>query len=125
MGYMTTFMIFNDAEHNVEEHPAQVADNILQALQGKGMELKHDREFPIGNHANAMHALSPQHADSPQLLIAYQNNFVRFGHFNSLKKDGDLDYRKRLLEVAKRVLKQEEEEIQRLEMTAVVKRYLE
>lgn len=115
MGYMTTFMVFNDAENNVQNHPEQVGENVRQALNGIGMRPDNDREFAIGNHVNAMHALSPQHADVPQLLIAYQNNFVRFGYMSNLNEERNLEYRKGLLEVAKRVLKDEEKAIQQLE----------
>lgn len=115
MGYMTTFMVFNDAENNVENNKEQVGENVRLALNGVGMRPDNDREFAIGNHVNAMHALSPQHADVPQLLIAYQNNFVRFGHMSNLKQERNLEYRKSLLEIAKRVLKDEEAAIRQLE----------
>lgn len=122
MGYMTVAMFLNDAEMNVKKNPEQVGRNVAEAMAGIGMHRGKPRDFPIGNHMNAMKAVHPQHADVPQLVLAYQNNLIRYGFFNELKEVEHLEYRKRLLEVAKRVLKEEEDLIKELEQKSLEER---
>lgn len=118
MGYMTVTMFLNDAEQNVKENPTEVATNVHEAMLGVGMSRDYSRDFAIGNHVNAMKAVSPQHADVPQLVLAYQNDLVRYGFASDLNETRHLEYRKRLLEVARRVLDSEEECIRELEKKA-------
>jgi hypothetical protein len=113
MGYMTTITFLNDAEDQIMKHPDQVVENIHLAMCG--VTERTGREMGIGNHANCMEALPPHHADTPQLMLAYQNMTVAFGYFNNLKDPRHLDLRKRLLRIAQEILYQEKCLIKELE----------
>lgn len=115
MGYQTVFMVLNDGASEVKNHPEEVANNIYEAMIGVGMYRKNSRSFSIGNFANPMKAFSSQHADTPQLLLAHQNDLIRFGYASDLTEERLLEYRKRSLKIAKEILKQEEREIKELE----------
>lgn len=108
MGYMTVGMILNDSFSSVEKHKEVVADGFLKAARMREKSV----DIPIGNYANPFTVFSSQHADIPQLFLAFQNSFNRFGYSNDID---NLEYRKRMLKIAQNVLKEEEKAIKELE----------
>lgn len=121
MGYQTAFMILNDSGDDVKKHPEQVVENIYNGLLGVGSRRTQSATYSIGNSANPMKVFSPQHADTPQLLMAYQNDFIRFGYGSDLTEERTLAYRKRNLQVAKAILEDEERIIKELEAKTTTK----
>jgi len=105
MGYMTTITFLNDAEDQIMKNPDQLVQNIRMAMLG--ITEHTGREMGVGNHANCMKALPTHHADTPQLMLAYQNMTVAFGYYNDLKDPRHLELRKRLLRIAQEILYQE------------------
>jgi len=68
--------------------------------------------YGVGNHCNPMIVAQSNHADDPMLFLTYANMMTTFGHRNDIS---NLDLRKKLLRIAKRIIKQEEKEIKDLE----------
>lgn len=68
--------------------------------------------FGIGNYCNNVMVAKAHHADDPRLYIVYQNSLDVIGWGND---SVNLEQRKQLLELAKQMIRQEENEIKRLE----------
>jgi len=111
MGYQTVIMVLNDAMDKVKENKEQFADTVYNAYRIRG----NSQTFSLGNHCNPIKIFDAKHADEPQLVMAYQNDFVRFGYGSDLTDERHLEYRKRMLEVAKCELEYEEKLILKME----------
>ncbi|MFD4932095.1 hypothetical protein ACFWMS_25020 [Peribacillus butanolivorans] len=115
MGYMTVFSIHNDAVNVVKRNPEQVGKNVYEAMEGVGFEEEYFREFSIENYENPMKAVSAQRSEVPQLVLAYQNDLFRFCCGCDLT-GRRLEHRKRMMQVAKQVLENEEKIIHEIEI---------
>ncbi|QHW35812.1 hypothetical protein GZH47_33510 (plasmid) [Paenibacillus rhizovicinus] len=118
MGYMTTITILNDAFDQIEKHPVEFVESIKLGMNGIdkfGARNKEISNFGIGNYANPIDVARAHHADDPRLYLAFQNMTVAFGYSNDLKDPRHLELRKRMLKMAKDILKQEERLIKELE----------
>ena len=120
---MTVISILNDASSCVKDNPEQVAENIYQAMNGINYNLMgQDRDnyvhdYSIGNYANPMQTVDPEHADTPQLVLAFQNMLHPIGPYTTKyqRQMTNLKLRKELLMVAKEAVKREEKIIRELE----------
>lgn len=117
MGYMTTINILNDGFDQIEKHPEKFIEVIKEGMNGHrrflgSVEQNNINSFGIGNHANVVQVVKSHHADDPRMFIAFQNSFDIVGWGND---STHLEHRKRLLKIAKDMIKREAEEIKRLE----------
>lgn len=104
MGYNTVIQFSNDASSQYGKHKDQTIKNIEAAMNNT-----HDKclSFSVGNHCNPMSSLKSVHADTPQLIMNWGNSLVELGFNNDI--DNDLiKVRKKFLEEAKRILKEEQ-----------------
>lgn len=116
MGYMTTVTILNDGFDQIEKHPKEFIEKISDGMNGINrfdrLVRQNINSYGIGNHANVIQVVKSHHADEPRMFIAFQNSLDIVGWGNDSKH---LEHRKRLLKLAKEMVKREAEEIKRLE----------
>lgn len=117
MGYMTTITILNDGFSQIKENPKEFVEKISEGMNGYrrflgSTEINNINSFGVGNHCNNIMVATSNHADDPRMFISYQNSLDIIGWGNDSKH---LEYRKRLLKIAKGMIQYEEEQIKKLE----------
>lgn len=68
MGYLTTFTIYNDGSHLLEENSELFAKKVYEATSNSSVS-----EIGIGNFVNLIRAQKPRHADSHTIYIHMGN----------------------------------------------------
>ena len=68
MGFLTTITFYNDAVHDLKDHPEEVAKLVDDALHGVQIDQGRDYD-PIGSHANPVIIQKPRHADDTTIYI--------------------------------------------------------
>lgn len=117
MGYMTTITILNDAFNQIQKHPKQFVDNIatgMNGVDGYRDRSKRVNTFNLGNHCNPMQVAEAHHADDFKVYLTFQNLMVEYGYGGS-RDIRNLDLRMQLLGILKRLVKEEENAIKKLE----------
>ncbi|KAA9007261.1 hypothetical protein F4V43_01885 [Paenibacillus spiritus] len=117
MGYMTTITVLNDEFSQIKANPKEFVDKICEGMRGyrrslNSIEISNVNSFGIGNHCNNVIVAKSNHADDPRMFITYQNSMDIIGWGNDSKH---LEYRKRLLKIAKKMIEYEEQQIKKLE----------
>lgn len=117
MGYMTTITILNDGFSQIKNSPAEFVEKIDEGMDGikrflGSYERNNINSYGVGNHCNNVLVAKSNHADDPRLFISYQNSMDIIGWGNDSR---DIKHRKRLLKIAKDMIKFEEQEIKKLE----------
>ncbi|WP_342423097.1 hypothetical protein [Paenibacillus sp. FSL E2-0178] len=118
MGYMTTITILNDGFSQIKDNPKEFVDKIGEGMNGNrrflgSTEINNVNSFGVGNHCNNVIVAKSNHADDPRLFISYQNSMDTIGWGND--DSTHLEYRKRLVKIAKGMIQYEEEQIKKLE----------
>ncbi|MEK4006501.1 hypothetical protein [Paenibacillus sp. FSL H3-0333] len=118
MGYMTTITILNDGLSQIKDNPEEFVDKISEGMNGYrrflgSIERNSVSTFGVGNHCNNVMVAASNHADDPRMFISYQNSMDIIGWGND---STHLEYRKRLLKIAKGMIQYEEEQIKKLEL---------
>jgi len=112
---MTTITILNHAWHVIEKNQQQFIDNInagmsgIDEFRGRG---RYINNYSIGNHSSPVIVSQSSHADDPRLLLTYGNMMTTFGFRNDIN---NLELRKKLLKIAREIIRQEAKEIKELE----------
>lgn len=109
MGYMTTIMFLNDSYGDIKNNPEQVTKNILDAMDNMDEPSK---VFSIGSFSNPMKAYRSAHADVPRLYFTHQNSMNELG---SNQNFNNMEYRKKILEQAKLIIKEEQRLLEKVE----------
>lgn len=117
MGYMTTITILNDGFSQIEKSPKEFVENISEGMNGirrylGSIERNNINSYGVGNHCNNVIVAKSNHADDPRMFISYQNSMDIIGWGND---STDIEYRKRLVKIAKGMIQYEEEQIRKLE----------
>ncbi|RNB59474.1 hypothetical protein EDM57_04855 [Brevibacillus gelatini] len=117
MGYMTTITILNDGWDQIEKYPKEFIEAIDEGMNGYRrylgrVEQNNINSFGIGNHCNNVLVAKAHHADDPRMFIAYQNSLNIIGWGND---STSIENRKRMLKLAKQMIKREEEAIKEIE----------
>ena len=118
MGFMTTLTFLNDGFDQIEKFPEQFVNVIKLGMYGIDKHNRNsNRKFitthGIGYHGNLVEVAKSHHADDYRLYLIGQNMMTTFGYANDDIKD--LKLRKKLLETAKWIIKDEEKRIKKLE----------
>lgn len=120
MGMMTTITILNDAFDIIKANPEQFIENIELGIHGRKGDSKGSyyggdfvNSYGVGNYANPMWVTQSTHSNTPVLMLSYGNMLASFGHRNSVK---NLNARRKMLELAKEIIAEEERIINGLEM---------
>lgn len=115
MGFMTTITILNDGFDQIEKYPKEFVECIKDGKDGVikpgGISNKLVNDYGVGNFCNCVKVAQSHHADNPRLYLVYQNMMVSLGLNNDIT---NIELRKRLLEIAKTLIKNEEEQIKRI-----------
>jgi len=96
MGFITTIIFHNDAYEEIESHPKEVVQNILEAMNSH-----EDNSFSIGDHCNPMKSMGASHADVNRLFLQHGNTLFELGS----KKAPSGKYKKELIKIAEDILK--------------------
>jgi len=117
MGYMTTVTFLNDGFDQIEEYPEQFIKAIKLGMYGIDKHIKNTgRKFitthGVGYHGNLVEVAKSHHADDYRLYLVGRNTMTTFGYANEIN---DIEYRKQLVRMAKRIIKDEEMRIKELE----------
>jgi hypothetical protein len=117
MGYMTTITVLNDGFSQIEESPKEFVEKISEGMNGirrhlGSIERYNINSYGVGNHCNNVIVAKSNHADDPRMFISYQNSMDIIGWGND---STDIEYRKRLLKIAKNMIEYEEDQIKQLE----------
>ena len=75
MGFLTTITFYNDAAHDLKEHPNVVSQGIYDAQAGVQLNRGYDY-FPVGSHANPVILQKPRHADDHTLYLHAGNTVI-------------------------------------------------
>ena len=82
MGYLTTITFYNDAAHDLREHPNEVSKLIYDAQSG--VQKNRGRDYdPIGSHANPVIIQRPRHADDHTLYLHAGNTVIDLAEADS------------------------------------------
>lgn len=73
MGYQTTIIILNDAEHEIERDE-NFQKNLHQAIIQFPLGRRSRIDVPIGYHANACQVIAQEHADVMELIAVGGNS---------------------------------------------------
>ena len=77
MGFLTTVTIRNDGLDQIEKHPEEFMENLLNAIrENKG------EEIPCGNHCNVAIVQKSRHADDWALYVHAGNSVTHVGAWN-------------------------------------------
>lgn len=89
MGFLTTVTIRNDGLDQIEKHPEEFMENLLNAIrENKG------EEIPCGNHCNVAIVQKSRHADDWALYVHAGNTVTHMSafsedseHFNKVNRE--------------------------------------
>ena len=82
MGYLTTITFYNDAAHDLREHPKEVSKLIYDAQSG--IQKNRGRDYdPIGSHVNPVIIQRPRHADDNTLYLHAGNTVIDLAEADS------------------------------------------
>ncbi len=82
MGYLTTITFYNDAAHDLRNHPEEVSKLIYDAQSG--VQKNRGRDYdPIGSHANPVIIQRPRHADDTTLYLHAGNTVIDLAEADS------------------------------------------
>jgi len=117
MGYMTTLTFLNDGFDQIEKYPEQFIDAIKLGMYGidkhnKNTSRKFITTHGVGYHGNLVEVAKSHHADDYRLYLVGRNAMTTFGYANEID---DIKYRKKLVKMAKCIIKNEEKRIKELE----------
>jgi len=79
MGYLTTFMVYNDAYSDIEKHPKDFTRNVLKQMNNTSGS----KEYSIGSHANGMKGMETRHMSDTTLYMLSGNTLVDVFEANS------------------------------------------
>lgn len=82
MGYLTTFTVYNDDCHLINEHPKQFAEAITKACSQY-----HENVYPLGNHCNLITAQGTRHADDHTIYVHMGNTLTEMNAYSSTTKE--------------------------------------
>ena len=77
MGFLTTITIRNDGLGDIEKHPEEFMENLLDAIRAN----KED-EIPCGNHCNVAIVQKSRHADDWALYVHAGNTVTHVSAWN-------------------------------------------
>lgn len=77
MGFLTTYTVYNDASDQIKKHPEDVVNAIY-----KGMSCSEPKDFPVGNHCNAILAQPARHADAHTAYVHMGNTVTEFNPYS-------------------------------------------
>lgn len=82
MGFLTTITFYNDATHDLRQHPEEVSKLIYDAQSG--VQKNRGRNYdPIGSHANPVIIQRPRHADDHALYLHAGNTVIDLAEADS------------------------------------------
>jgi hypothetical protein len=82
MGYLTTITFYNDAAHDLRQHPKEVSELIYNAQSG--VQKNRGRNYdPIGSFANPVIIQRPRHADDTTLYLHAGNTVIDLAEADS------------------------------------------
>ncbi len=110
MGYLTTITFYNDAAHDLHEHPNELAHLINNAQGGVQRAMGRDYDS-IGSFANPVIIQKPRHADDHTLYMHAGNTVLDISEIDDASSKWAIETAivelkqqlKRLKEINKRV----------------------
>ncbi len=108
MGFMTTFTILNDDWHDIQDNPHELISFIEQGMNYFSNKIVNRFK---GNYIQIGRS---HHADNPRLYLVHENMMTSLGFDNDTT---NVELRKKMLKIAKTILKAEEEKIKELEVS--------
>ena len=71
MGFNTTILILNDGLDELQKHPQEFVDRLVEQIQ-RGEE----GDIPVGNFCNPVHVMKTAHADIPRIYVTHGNSII-------------------------------------------------